>query len=340
MKVKLKDIAAQTGFSINTVSRALRDDYRISGATRSLIKSAADEMGYICNVVAGSMRSNKSNIIGVVSADPANPFYAEVIQGIERRARRLGYNILLINTEEQAENERAAIRLLLGRQVDGLIIAPVFDDKENFAFYQSLSTPFIFVGRYIKGLKSHSILHGDIEGQAMAFEYLLRRGHKKILYIAGPKNISNTIDRLEGLKLAYQRDGMQIDESYIFESSGHMEDGYALVCQALNRGLSFTAVVCFNDLLAFGALKALQEKSLSVPTDVEVIGFDNLAMSQFMQPRLTTVEIPKNRLGQKAVEELVNHIDDTKYPYNTVNMKPRLIHRETTLESHIKSITT
>lgn len=340
MSVKLKDIAEQTGFSINTVSRALRDDRRLSDATRNKIKVAAEEMGYIRNILAESMRSNKSRTIGVIFADSANPFYAEVIQGIEERARRLKYSILLINTGEQAENERKAVRLLLGRQVDGLVIAPVYKDRENLALYQSLSVPFIMVGRYIEGLKSHSILHGDAEGQAMAFEHLLRRGHKKILYIAGPKNISNTIDRMEGMKLAYEKYALQIDESYIFESSGHMDDGYRLASQALERGLFFTAVVCFNDLLAFGVLKALHEKSISVPDDMEIIGFDNLAMSQFMQPGLTTVDVPKNHLGQKAVEELVYHIEDVTYPYNTIHMKPRLIHRETTLDSHIQSLKT
>src|SRR5690554_4057575 len=119
MSVKLKDIADKTGFSINTVSRALRNDTRISETTRLAIKQTAQEMGYIRNIVAGSMRLNRSKTIGVISADSANPFFAEVIQGIEERARSLNYNILLINTEEQAKNEREAIRLLLGRQVDG-----------------------------------------------------------------------------------------------------------------------------------------------------------------------------------------------------------------------------
>ena len=335
MNVKLKDIADKTGFSINTVSRALREDSRISEATRITIRRIANEMGYIPNVVAGSMRSNRSRTIGIISADSANPFFAEVIQGIEEKARKANYSILLINTEEQAANERDAIRLLLGRQVDGLVIAPVYNDEENLALYRELTIPYIFVGRYVDGMQDHSILHGDVEGQALAVDHLLRHGHRKILYIAGPKNISNTIDRLQGLKQAYHAHNLEIDESYILSSSGHMEDGYARVNQALNRGLSFTAVVCFNDLLAIGALKSLHENSLSVPDDVEVFGFDNLAMSQFMQPRLTTVEVPKNRLGQKAVEELVCHIEDPAYPYTTVNMKPRLILRESTLANHM-----
>ena len=137
MSVKLLDIAEQTGFSINTVSRALRGDSRISEKTCAVICRKAEELGYIRNEVAGSMRSSRTNTIGVVSADSSNPFFAEVLLGIEDSARKMNYHILLINTEEQGENEYEAVKLLMGRQVDGLIIIPVFDNPENYKFFGS-----------------------------------------------------------------------------------------------------------------------------------------------------------------------------------------------------------
>jgi len=330
MVVKLKDIAEATGFSINTVSRALRGDSRISEASRSLIAETADRLGYIPNVVAGSMRSNRSYTIGVVSADSANPFFAEVIIGIEETARKLNFNILLINTEEQAENERDAVRLLLARQVDGLISMPVFNSPETRELYRSLRIPYIFVGRRVEGLDDHSILHGDRKGQSQVIEQLLDRGHRQILYITGPDSISNTVDRREGVYDAYRSRGMKPDPAYFFPSRGHIADGYAQVNQAVNKGLTFTAVVCFNDLLAMGALKSLHENSLKVPDQVEVFGYDNLFMSQFLQPRLSTVDVPKNRLGRLAVEELVRHIDDPDLPWQNLDLEPRLVFRETT----------
>lgn len=331
MIIKLKDIAEATGFSINTVSRALRGDDRISVASRKVISETAERMGYIPNVVAGSMRSNRSFTIGVVSADSANPFFAEVIIGIEETARKLNFNILLINTEEQAENERDAIRLLLARQVDGLILMPVYDSPENLEIYRSLEVPFIFVGRRVNGIENHSILHEDRKGQAMVIEQLLNKGHRQILYITGPDNISNTVDRKEGVFDAFRTRGLEPDPSYFFPSLGHIADGYTQVNRAVNKGMTFTAVVCFNDLLAMGALKSLHENSLKVPEDVDVFGYDNLFMSQFMQPRLSTVDVPKNRLGRLAVEELVRHIDDTELVYKNLNLKPRLVFRETSL---------
>jgi len=330
MNVKLSDIARITGFSINTVSRALRGDSRISGQTSRLICSKAEELGYIRNEVAGSMRSSRTNTIGVVSADSSNPFFAEVLLGIEDAARKMNYSILLINTEEQAENEYDAVKLLIGRQVDGLIIIPVFDDPKNLSMYELLGIPYIFAGRRVKGLEAHSILHGDEEGSSEVFSYLLETGHKRIFYLAGPGRISNSVDRLEGMKRAFREKGRAFDADLVVETRGHIDDGYSEMNRALNKGLEFTAVACFNDLVAMGVLKSLHENGLCVPEDIEVFGYDNLNMAQYMQPRLSSVDVPKARLGQAAVEELMLHIEDGNRPYNTLEMKPRLVFRETT----------
>ena len=330
MKIKLKDIAKKTGFSINTVSRALHDDSKISSNTRSIIHAVSKELGYIPNVVAGSMRSNRTNIIGVVSADSSNPFFAEVLLGIEDTARKNNFHILLMNTEEKAENEREAIVLLRGRQVDGLIVIPVFDNVENRLMYQKLKIPYIFAGRRIDGIMDHSILHNDIQGSQEVIEHLIGNGHRKILYLSGPENISNTVDRLEGIKKAYNKAGLNIDQSLIIPTEGHINGGYSSLNEVINKGLDFTAVACFNDLLAMGALKSLYENGLNVPKDIEVVGFDNLYMAQFMQPRLTTVTVPKYKLGQLAVEELLVHIENGDKPFKAKYLDSRLIFRETT----------
>ena len=326
----MADIARESGFSINTVSRALRDDPKISSETCRLIQDKADQLGYIRNHVAGSMRSNRTNTIGVVSADSSNPFFAEVLLGIEDAARKEDFHILLINTEENAENEYDAVKLLLGRQVDGLIIMPVFDNDRNRELYNSLSVPFIFAGRRVNGIDNHSILHGDVEGGKNVFRYLIEAGHRQILYIAGPPFVSNSVDRKKGMIETFSEYGIPVNEDLIIETTGHIDDGYAAVNQALNRGLGFTAIACFNDLLAMGALKSLFENDLRVPADMEVFGYDNLKMAQYMQPRLSSVDVPKARLGQVAVEELISHIEDREKEYCNVNINPRLVFRETT----------
>lgn len=331
MGIGLKDIAQKTGFSVNTVSRALRGDSRISAGTTAIISRAASELGYIPNAIAASMRSSRSKTIGVVSADSANPFFSEVIRGIEESARHFGYQILLANTEESAKREADLVRMFLCRQVDGIIAMPTYDkDLDHADLYGRLSIPFIFAGRYLDGLKDHCVLHDDVEGQRSVVEHLLDKGHRNILCLAGPKKVSNTHDRLAGIREAFESRHLALEENYIVHAMGHIEDGYAITNHALNRGLEFSAIVCFNDMLAMGVLKSLHENNLSVPSDVEVFGYDNLYMSQFMQPSLSTVDVPKFRLGAVAMETLVAHIEDDSLPYAQRNVSTRLIFREST----------
>lgn len=331
MSILLKDIAAATGFSINTVSRALRGDQKISAESRTKIQESAKMLGYMPNSIAASMRSNHSKMVGIISADSANPFFSEVVRGIEEMASKADYHILLASTEESMQKECDLIRMFLCRKVDGIIAMPVFDNNsKHLQLYQSLDIPFIFPGRRLEGLGGHSILHNDREGQRQVISHFISNGHKKILYIAGPKKISNTIDRLAGLAEAYTNAGLELDPDYIVEASGHIEDGYYLTNQALNRGMGFTAVACFNDMLAMGVLKSLYENNLRVPEDIEVFGYDNLYMSQFMQPSLSTVDVPKYRLGYVAMETLIEHIQDPSLEYVPKDFPTRLVFRETT----------
>ena len=331
MRTTLKTIADAPGFSINTVSRVLRNDSRISAGTSRIIREKADELGYIPDAVASSMRSPRTKTIGVVSADSSNPFFSEVIKGISEKAEELGYQMLIGNTEEHAEKEEHLIRLFLSRKVDGLIIMPSYDSSaSHLAFYASLPVPFIFAGRYLDGLESHSVLHGDVEGEREVFRYLLSRGHERILYLSGPPCVSNTADRDRGMAEAYAERGLAVDERLILHLPGHMEDGYQAVNSAINKGLGFTAVACFNDIVAMGALKGLAENDLSVPDDAEVIGYDNLMFSQFMAPALSTVDVPKHKLGYTAMDILRRHIDDPSLAYETENLPVRLIFRDST----------
>jgi LacI family transcriptional regulator len=330
MNVTLSQIADETGFSINTVSRVLRGDERISMQTSTQIKEVAARLGYVPNYAASSMRSHNTHILGVISADSSNPFFAEVILGVEDTAKQYGYHILLMNTEEKAENECAAIKTLQGRQVDGIISIPLYDEDTTRKLYMELPVPYIFAGRKVRGLENHSILHRDKESTDQIVTWLLENGHNRILYITGPESISNSLDRLCGYVNAYKRAGKEPDKSLIIKTDGHIDDGYGTVNRMLKLQADFTAIVCFNDLVAMGVLKSLYENNLSVPETMEVAGCDNLSISQYMQPRLTTVEVPKYRLGKEAVLELIRHIRNSELPYETRNLDTRLIFREST----------
>jgi LacI family transcriptional regulator len=329
MSIVLKDIANSTGYSLNTVSRVLRGDKKISKSTSELIKSKADELGYIPNALASGMRNSTSNIIGVISVDSSNPFFSSVIKGIEYSASKNGYNILLANTEESTKKETELLKMFLTHKVAGIISMPIYDSNpQRIEQYKNIPVPFIFTGRYIEGFKDHSVLHDDYENQKMIIKGLIKNGHKKIFYIAGPDNASNSYARKKGVIDAFEENGLTVNTDYIISSTGHIEEGYAIINRALYLGLEFSAVVCFNDLIAMGVLKSLYENNFKVPKDIEVFGFDNIYSSQFLNPSLSTVDVPKFRLGKIAMEELIKHIKDPDLKYSSLEIPTRIIYRE------------
>ncbi|MBR1582297.1 MAG: LacI family DNA-binding transcriptional regulator [Spirochaetales bacterium] len=335
MSVLLKDIAEKTGFSINTVSRALRDDKKLSESTRKTIRETAEMMGYVRNSAAALMRKGTSNEIGIISGDSSNPFFAEVVRGIEETAKQAGFRILLLNTDEDPEREADYMKMFVSMKVAGILIVPVFHDDMCQKIYRTISVPYYFVGRHVEGITGHSILHSDIQSQYDVTQSLINKGHRRILYIVGPENISNTIDRLNGYLKALDNNGIPRDPDLIIRTNGHIEDGFASINRALNRSLNFTAVACFNDLVAMGAIKALSENNYRVPEDIEVFGFDNLYISQFMQPSLSTVDVPKFALGKIAIETLLRHIDDPQLPYDDINLNTRLIYRKSSARNRL-----
>ena len=332
MKITIREIAEKTGYSINTVSRALQDKPDVRASTKGLIRAAARELGYIPNTLAGSLRSRKTNTIGVVSADSSNPYFAEVILGIEDGARRHGYHILLINTEEQAKQQREALEVLLSRQVDGLLLMPA--PETDAGELARLSKPFILVGRWLPGLKDHSVMTDDRAASRRVVEYLLQKQHRDILFLSGPPSISSSIERIEGSRQAMEASGLDIERQLLVETDGHLYGGYLAVSKVLQKSTRFTAIVAFNDLVAIGAMRALKEHGVKIPSEVEIIGFDNLNVSQFTFFSLSTVDIPKHKLGAVSVEELLKHIRDPEAAYGQVLLESRLVLRETTNEAN------
>jgi LacI family transcriptional regulator len=326
--ILMKDIANETGFSINTVSRALRNDSRLSEKTRKLICQTADNLGYINNSLASSMRLKHSKIIGVITADSSNPFFAEVVRGIEATAKNYNYNILLVNTSENPQEEKQYVKLFCSRHVDGLLIVPVYEDESLLKLYSRIDIPYLFLGRVIKGVENHSILHSDYKSQLEVVDGLIKKGHRRILYLKGPDNASNTYTRLSGYKDSLIKHNIKVRNHFILPTKGHIEDGYAAINKAINKGLRFTAICCFNDLVAMGVLKSLKENNFEVPQEIEVFGFDNLKISQFMQPSISTVDVPKYALGCEAVHQLMTHIEDGELEYKLKNLNTRLIYRE------------
>jgi len=328
--VTIRDIARVAGVSINTVSRALNNKPDVSEETKEKILRIAKELGYVKNFTASSLRQKRTKTVGVVIADSSNPFYAEVLKGIESAARKYEYQIILMNTERIYKHEEEAVRILLERRVDGLLISPVQDKNDDIKYLVSKGTPLVIVGRHFDDIKVDEIHSDEVRGGYLATKHLINRGYRKILMISGFLFKSAARMRLEGYKKALEEFGLEYDEEYVIISDIDIEDGYNAVYEAKKRGLVFDGVFCYNDMMAFGAMKALKELGFRIPEDVAVVGYDDIMFSSLVCPPLTTIRIKKFEMGFEAFRMLLQRLRGQRKRVKRKILDVELIVREST----------
>jgi len=327
--ITLKDIAIRAGVSVNTVSRALRNKPDINDETKKGIIEIAERLGYTPNVLAKSLRSKRTKTIGVVISDISSPFYSSVVKGIEDEAQEKGYSIILSNTDEQYKKEEAAVQVLLEKRVDGLLITPVQEENKDILGLKEKRIPFVLVGRHFDVIQTNYIDIEDIIGGFLATEHLIKKGHRRILHINGPLYMSCAWERLAGYKRALLEYGLEYDQKLVRGNMTEMEEAYKLIKRILSEELNFTAIFAFSDVLALGAIHALREAKLRIPDDIGVVGYDDIEFARVSHPPLTTVRVPRYRLGKEAVNLLVEKIiKKGSRKLHQVIIKPELVIRE------------
>jgi len=326
--ITIKDIAKMAGVSINTVSRALNNKPDVSEETKKKILKIAKELGYVRNFTASSLRQKQTKTVGVVIADSSNPFYAEVLKGIESAARKYGYQIILMNTDRIYKREEEAIRILLERRVDGLLISPVQDKNDDIKYLVDKGTPLVIVGRHFDDIKVDEIHSDEIKGGYIATKHLINRGCRKILMISGFSFKSAARMRLEGYKKALEESRLDYDEEYVIISDIDMKDGYNAVYEAKKKGLVFDGIFCYNDMMAFGAMKALKELGYRIPEDVAVVGYDDIMFSSLVCPPLTTIRIKKFEMGFEAFRMLLQRLKGLRKKVKRKILDVELVVRE------------
>jgi LacI family transcriptional regulator len=275
-RVTLKDIAEKTGYTINTISRALKDKNDISLKTRKHIREMAKELGYVGDSAASALRSGKTKTIAVIVGDISNPFFGSQVRDIELAARENGYTIIIYNTGEQTEWEKRAILSAYSRRVDGIILCPVQENKDNILLLQKLGVPFILAGRYFKDMETDAIVWNDIKAGELAASHLAGLGHVNILYIGGPLYISSGTDRLRGFRNAHREKGIPVNENMIRITNITAGASGEAILQVLREGLPFTAVVAFSDLMAYEILYTLENHAYDRYTHISIVGFDDI----------------------------------------------------------------
>lgn len=304
--VRLKDIAAQAGVSVMTVSKALRNATDISAQTKTRIKLLAQQMGYVPDSMAQGLRSRTSKLLGIVLSTITNPIFARTISAIEEGAHEWGYNLVLAHTLNVPEREDACIRRLVSRRVDGLFVAPVYRLAPTAPIYEELrqrQIPTVILGHRVPFCAHFANVEtDDLNGSYLVTRHLLENGHKRIVFLSGSSAAPWAQERLEGYRRALREAQIEPDDRLVFSAGATIEEGEKAALQALNESVAMTAIQAANDLVAIGAANVLLNQGVKIPQELSIAGFGNIALSEHFRVPLTTVRQPKLRLGVAAME--------------------------------------
>lgn len=327
----MKDIAACTGYSVNTVSHALNGKPDIPPHTREYIVTTAKEMGYIGNTLAGSLRSGFTKTVAIIISDISNPFFAVMVKLLEAELRQSKYSTLIMNTDEDAALEKEHVMSAISKNVDGVIICPTQQNDEAIHLLKQNHIPFVLMGRCFEGHKFESVLGDDFLCGYLAADHLLRLGHRRILFLNAPSYISSSQERQNGYKKALQDAGVEFDPALVRTVDIVSHDAESLLSGLLHQGAEFSAIFTFSDLLAWETMYVLNANGYSVPKDFSLVSIDNL-QSHIRYPfPLTSVDVSKEQMASLIVTSLYRLINDGFSATVKQVLKPKLIIRQSTL---------
>jgi len=335
--VTILDVARLARCSITTVSRVLNNSsHKVNEETRKRVLEAIRELDYRPNALAKSLLSKRTMTIGAVVPDISNPYYAEVVRGIQDTADEEGYTVLLQNTDRLSDRLRRGIHILREKNVDGFIFTGGLHGMERIGeLLCELKERTVVIGRLEEEFPSVRV--DNEQASILAVEHLVQKGYHRIAYVSGALYSTTMVDRLEGFRKALKRFNLPETPGYIQEGKQTLHSGYEAMRRLLSLPGKPEAILFANDQMLFGAMKALLEVGLRVPKDFAVIGFDNVPLCSYFDPTITSIEIPKYELGQAATRLLFSLIRG-ETPQTPLWFPVRLIERESTSASKLRSI--
>jgi DNA-binding LacI/PurR family transcriptional regulator len=307
MSPTIKDIARKAGVSHSTVSRALSGSALIPPETTARIRQVAAEMGYQPSAAARSLKTRRSRVLGVIVSSMDDPFFAEILQGVEDAAQASGYSLFIASSQRDAQRSQQITRSLLEHRADGVIICSTSFSTEQNRPFQQAGFPIVVINNQAAENFRYSIYHDDVDGARQVTRHLIDLGHRRIAYLGDSLSGRTSLDRLTGYRTEMDAGGLPIPDGFIHEvAGGTPEIGLPSVDHFLDLPIRPTAIVCFNDMLAIGLLKGLQLAGMAVPADISITGFDNIRFSTFTNPPLTTFDQPKRFIGLEATRLLLD----------------------------------
>jgi DNA-binding LacI/PurR family transcriptional regulator len=305
MAVSIKDIARLAGVSHSTVSRALNHSPLIPPATAERIQRIALEKGYTASAVARSLVTRKTKAIGVVVTSIADPFNGEVVAGIEEVANHEGYSVVLATSQADPRREMMVVRSFRERRVDGILVA----SSRLGAQYQPLSAemeaPIVLLNNQHPSELAHSVSIDNADGGYQATAHLIALGHRDIAYIGDESGLQSDEERFHGFQAAMKKARLKVRPELVVRGDGKLDGGKKHAAELLNLPAPPTAIFCYNDMTALGAIEAVQAAGLRVGREVSVVGFDDLFFAASLQPPLTSFRQPKKELGKQAMQLLL-----------------------------------
>ena len=325
----IHDVARRAGVSTATVSRALNAKGQVRPATRWLVEEAVRELGYRPNTLARSLKTRTTQTIAFLLPDITNPFYPGLVKGVQDCAHAHGYTLLLGSAEGDPAAEEQYLNLLWEKRVDGAIVDGLVLPRDRIAAFVSGGFPIVSLDRNVDFPNVPLVQVNNARGARLATEHLLDLGHRRVAHVSGADGLRISEERLAGYVDALREAGIEPDPRLIAAGRFSEEGGAAAAELLLARGGDFTALFAANDMSAIGAIKTLEDRGLRIPDDVSVVGFDDLRLSAYVSPALTTVRQPAYEMSYRAAELLFELIETGKRRRRSANVvfEPELIVR-------------
>ncbi|WP_154854495.1 LacI family DNA-binding transcriptional regulator [Cyclobacterium xiamenense] len=333
-EITIYDIAANVGLSPTTVSRALSNHPRVHETTRKKIMDAAKSLGYQSNIFASSLRKRKSKSIGVIVPRLNSPFQSSVLAGMEKIATQSGYNLIISQSMESLDKEISNTAIMYNSRVDGLLVskAGTTDDIDHFQPFFKKEIPVLFFDRAPDNNHCTGVVINNTQAIYDATEHLIKQGCKRIVHALGNLQINVYADRLKGYKYALMDHGFVFNSENVISIELDEEAGERIVKKILKMHPRPDGLLVSNDTSAASCLMALKKRGIRVPQDIAIVGFNNDLISRMVEPHLSTVNYPSYHMGEVAMKNLINHLDDEHEEIlqktNTITLRSELIIRD------------
>ena len=320
----IHDVAKRAGVSLSTVSRVLNDSASVSPQTREKVEAAINALQYEKSRAESLKQPQATQMVGLVIPDILNPFFPLLIKGIENVSKIHDYSLILCDSENDETLEQQHINTLCDRGVDGIILIPS-SGATHVEKLVKKGFPFVFLDRFIEMEGASNVTSDNEEGAYQAVKYLLKLGHPRILIITGPRDLSTEQARLKGVQRALDEEGIASQADLFVCGKYNQEDAYQAVVNVLQKKTGFTAIFATNDMMAFGAKKALEEHDLKIPDDISLVGYDDILFSSIIS--LTSVAQPTYEMGRNAMMLLLDLIHERITTPQHIVLRPSMVIR-------------